>query len=152
MNLVMRWWSNQFKRRLNELKILNPLTKIYVDDLNGLFKIIAPGTEYKDGKLVFNKEKEMEDLKLPNDKVTMEVIKNVANSITDMIKMTVDYPSNYEDMKVPMLDLKVWLNESERNKIFYTFYEKSTKSPFVISKSSAMPISKKIECLGQEVF
>ena len=51
-----------------------------------------------------------------------------------------------------MLDLKVWLNESDNHKIFYTFYEKTTKSPFVISKTSAMPISKKIECLGQEVF
>ena len=51
-----------------------------------------------------------------------------------------------------MLDLKVPLNESDENKIYYTFYEKPTKSPFVVSKSSAMPIAKKIECLGQEVF
>ena len=150
--LVMIWWSNQFKTKLKELKMLNPLLKIYVDDVNGLFKSIAPGIEFKDGRLRYNEEKEKEDRKLPKDKVTMEVVKTVANSIDDMIQMTVDFPSKYEDDKVPMLDVKVWLNEKDENKIYYTFYEKPTKSPFVVSKSSAMPIAKKIECLGQEVF
>ena len=51
-----------------------------------------------------------------------------------------------------MLDTKVWLNREDENKIYYIFYEKPTKSDYVMSKRSAMPLSKKIEYLGQEVF
>ena len=150
--IVMIWWSRQFRLKLNELQIKNPLTKIYVDDVNGVFGSICPGSEYKDGKLRYNEEKAKADESLSNDKVTMEIVKEVANSISSMIKMTVDFPSNHADLKVPMLDVKVWLNQKDENKIYYTFFEKPTKSPFVMSKSSAMPITKKIECLGQEVF
>ena len=151
-NFVMIWWSDEFRLKLDDLGIVNSLMKIYVDDVNGLFKSLVPGTEYRDGKLVYNAEKAEVDEKLPEDRITMEIVKEVANSIDDMIKMTIDFPSNYEDNKVPMLDVKVWVNESDNNRIYYTFYEKPTKSPFVMSKESAMPISKKIECLGQEVF
>ena len=82
----------------------------------------------------------------------MDVIKEIANDIDPMIQMTVDNPSNYEDEKVPMLDVKVWVNKEDKNKVYYTFYEKPTKSAFVMSKKSAMPIRKKIEYLGKEVF
>ena len=37
-------------------------------------------------------------------------------------------------------------------KIYYIFYEKPTKNQYVISKDSAMPINKKIQTLGQEIF
>ena len=52
----------------------------------------------------------------PDDKRTMIIVNDIANSIENMIKLTVDYPSKYEDEKVPMLDLKVWLNAN--NNIF----------------------------------
>ena len=150
--IVMIWWSRMFKSKLEGLGIENTLLKLFVDDVNGIFRRISPGTEYKDGELVYNEEKAQKDKNSPQDKVTMEVIKTIANDIEPMIKMTVDSPSNYDDQKVPMLDVKVWVNKNDHNKVYYTFYEKPTKSPFVMSKSSAMPISKKIECLGQEVF
>ena len=146
--VVMIWWSKKFKSKLTELDIVNKLTKIYIDDVNGVFKSIKPGTEYKDGKLIFNEEKAKDDWNLPEDKVTMDIVKDIANDIDDMILMTVDIPSNYSDNKVPMLDIKVWINKDDENKIYYSFYEKPTKSPFVVSKTSAMPMSKKIECLG----
>ena len=65
--------------------------------------------------------------------------------------MTIDVPSNHADLKVPMLDLKVWVNE-QSNEIYYQFYEKATKNRYLISKSSAMPMSKKIDALSQGVF
>ena len=150
-SLVMIWWSRRLKLKLKELKIENDLMKIFVDDLNGVFSSLPKGTEYIDGKLMFSEKKAEEDKDLPDDQVTMNVIKDIANNIEDMIVMTADYPSNHKVNRVPMLDVEVWINE-EDNLIYYSFYEKETKSPYVISKMSAMPISKKIECLGQEVF
>ena len=91
------------------------------------------------------------DKNIPDDKRTMLVVQDIANSIDDMIKMTVDIPSNYDDRKVPMLDVKAWVEENS-NEIYYEFYEKPTKNPLVISKDSAMPKSKKINTISQEVF
>ena len=73
----------------------------------------------------------------------MTVIKDIANSIDNMIQMTVDYPTKNVDMKVPMLDVKVWINPEDGNRIYYQYYEKPTKSRFVTSKNSAMPMTKK---------
>ena len=51
-----------------------------------------------------------------------------------------------------MLDVKVWLNKDDDDKVYYEYYEKPTKSKFVISKSSAMPKTAKMESLSQGVF
>ena len=73
------------------------------------------------------------------------MIKDIANDVESMIQFTADVPSSYSDKKVPMLDTKVWLNNEDNNKIYYEFYEKPTKSCFVITKQSAMSTRKKIE-------
>ena len=83
-----------------------------------MYEPLKPGIEYKDGKLSFNKEKEEVDRNVPEDKRTLNVIKDIANSIDSMITMTVDIPSNYDEMKVPMLDVKAWM-EDESNQIYY---------------------------------
>ena len=150
--IVMIWWARELKSKVKELKINNEVLKIYVDNVNGVFGKVRRGLQFKEGKLEFSEEKEAEDEKESDDKVTMKVINDIANSIDGMITMTFDVPSNYEDMKVPMLDLKVRLNENDKGRIYYSFYEKPTKCPFVMSRNSAMPLKKKIEFLSQEAF
>ena len=44
----------------------------------------------------------------------MQVIQKIANEIEEMIQMTFDVTSNYEDKKVPMLDMKTWINEEDK--------------------------------------
>ena len=148
--LIMIWWDRTFKLRLNELDVKFDLIERFIDDINAIFDILKPGTEYKDGKIVYNPEKVEEDSKLPDDKRTMEIVKKIANDIEGMIKMTVDVPSNYEDEKLPVLDTKVWLNK--RNQLLYSFYEKPMKNRSVISKNSALPMKQKITIQTQEVF
>ena len=126
--------------------------KIYVDDTNGVCKALKPGTVYKEGKLIHDDQKYETYKNIPSDKITMEVNRDIANEVDEMIVITADIPSHYNDGKIPMLDVKVWINDNDKSKIYYTFSEKPTKSSFVLSKTSSMPISKKIECLGQEVF
>ena len=150
--LVMIWWARKLKGRLNELNIINELLKIYVDDVNGVYHSIKAGSEYKNGKLEFSETKEEEDKNIPDDKRTMKIVRAVANVINPMISMTIDVPSEYADEKVPMLDVKAWIEEKENQQIYYTFYEKPTKNRYVISKSSVMPISNIIETMSQEVF
>lgn len=95
--IVMRWWDQQFKNKLRELKINFDLIERW-----GLWRFRA-WNAYKDGKLSIYKEKANEDRDVPDDKRTMEVIKNVANDIKEMVQMTVDVPSNHTDLKLPVL-------------------------------------------------
>ena len=80
----------------------------------------------------------------------MEIIKDIANSIHDMIEFTVDVPSNYADGKMPVLDMKVWMND--KSEIDFMFYEKPTKAQVVISKDSALPHNIRMKTLTQEIF
>ena len=46
-----------------------------------------------------------------------------------MIKFTVHIPSEHEDQKVSVLDLKVNLNREMDTRIDYEYFEKPTKNP-----------------------
>ena len=80
----------------------------------------------------------------------MEVVREIANPINTMIKLTVDRPCNYEDGKMPVLDIKVDVNVSEDNRIDFEFYEKPTKNPRVVLASSALSHTQKRTILTQE--
>ena len=67
-----------------------------------------------------------------------------------MIQLTVDYPSNYDDGKMPILDMRVWMNQ--KREIEYIFYEKPMRSNLVIGKNSALPMMMKMKTLTQETF
>ena len=80
----------------------------------------------------------------------MEIIQKVARSINPMIKLTVDTPCSHEDGKLPVLDVKVDVNQEEDNMIDFEFFEKPTKNPCVILASSALSNSQKRTILTQE--
>ena len=118
---------------MRNLKIENPMTKIFVDDLNGGFSALPKGTQYADGKLIINAEKAEEEKEVPDDKSTMKVIRDIVNDIDDMIVMTADVPTNHGNNRVPMLDVEVWIDEND-NKAYYSFYEKRDKASFRSSR------------------
>ena len=87
----------------------------------------------------------------------MKVINDVADSIEDMVKTEVDFPTNVKNKqsKMPILDIHVWIRriESEntvKKQIFYEFYEKPMASKFVLMQASAAPLSQKRTVLTQE--
>ena len=67
-----------------------------------------------------------------------------------MISFTYDIPSNHQDQKMPVLDLKVYLNQD--GIIFHKFYEKITKNKFVILADSALSWQSKRTILTQEAL
>ena len=75
---------------------------------------------------------------------------SIANDVHEMIQFTVDFPENYKEKKMPILDLKVWMNDMKE--IEYLFYEKPMRSNLVIGKKSALPQSMKMRSLTQEAF
>ena len=67
-----------------------------------------------------------------------------------MIQLTVDTPCNYTDGKMPVLDIKVNVNQEEDNRINFEFISNPTKNPRVILASSATSQSQKRTILTQE--
>ena len=146
----MIWWDGEFEKKLNYIDIQHDLVERFVDDINGIFMKLKPGTEYKDGKIRYNPIKAEADKGLEDDFITMSVIKDIANDIDEMITMTVDVPSNHETKKMPILDLEVWLNM--HNEVDYNFFEKPMRNILVIGEKSALPRKTKMTILTQEVF
>ena len=83
-----------------------------------------------------------------NERNTMETICNVANHVEPMIQFTYDIPMSYPDSKLPVLDIKLWLDPSVE--AMYEFFEKVTKNDKVILASSAIPRNQKITILTAE--
>ena len=68
------------------------------------------------------------------------------------IQLTTDTPSENEDKKVPILDLKCWVGRGREGKIYilHEHYMKKMASRFVIHRQSAMSIKSKRTILTQQ--
>ena len=137
--IYMTWWDGQLMVLLREHRIYALLYKRYVDDINLLLKI-----EYEEDN--YGNE--------ARDKLVMEKVKRIANTIHSNIQATCDYGSNYEDGKLPMLDLKLWIGETEANetKVMYEHYMKDVSTRHILNERSAHPENMKINVLVNEAL
>ena len=63
----------------------------------------------------------------------MLLIQDIGNGIHSSIQLEVDFPSNHENRKIPILDLKVWIEKHETHTvIMHEFYPKEVASKSVI--------------------
>ena len=108
------------------------------------------GSKLVEGKIVINENKKEMDKDKSNEKVTMEVIQEVANSLDPMIQLTIETPCSFENRKLKVLDVQVNINETEQNRIDFEFFEKPTKHPKVILMASALSFPQKRTILTQE--
>ena len=57
-----------------------------------------------------------EDEGISDNERTMTLIKQIGNDIHPSIQLVVGYPSKHQDRKLPILDLKVWIEAKENRK------------------------------------
>ena len=127
----MGWWDKQILLKLEQVNIIIELYKRYVDDINSALKGDICGKRYINGELVYSEEKMKEDQNKEQYALMMELVRTIGNDIHQSIQLEVDYPSRYEDEKLPLLDLKVWLERRRKDKkrvIMYEYYEKEINS------------------------
>ena len=78
----------------------------------------------------FSLEQEILDQDKCDSQRTSSIIATIANSINSNIQVTTDYPEANIDRKMPVLDLKIWVDYSNViPKVSYTFYKKPISSP-----------------------
>ena len=113
---------------------------------------IKPGTRYQDGAIHHREDLVDHDTGITEDLRTMLLFKEIGNDIHD-IQLEVDCPSKHDDTRMPILDLKVWVEKiEERRKIMHKHYTKYVSCKMVISAKSALPISTKRTVLTQEAL
>ena len=157
-DLFMLYWDKKFLKKLEELNINVKGYKRFKDDTNIILNPADRNVKFSGGELVMKNIEEVEkESHLDIDEVTIKIVKDVADSIEDMIDTEVDFPSNKKNVgKMPILDIVVWIKRIQteaktvKNEVFYEFYEKPMASKFVILKNSAAPLSQKRTVLIQE--
>ena len=146
--VYMIWWNRELLRRLIDIGMIVKLKKCYVDDVNYGLLPTPPGTVYGNGQLCIEEAIALNDDLIHADKRTMKIVMAVGNSIHESTQLEYDCPSLHDDKKMPILDLKVWVSES--NMITHEFYAKEVSSKSVIHFNSALPDNVKRTVLSQE--
>ena len=150
--IFMTWWDRKVKEKAEKEGLEILLYKRYVDDINVIARMNKNdiNTSADSGKNENEREKE-----------GMELFKKIGNDIDESIKLEIDHPSKHEDMKMPLLDVKVWLeririsennNEENKTRIMYEHYRKSMASNMTVHARSAIPMSQKRNIMTQEVI
>lgn len=122
----MVWWDKQVKMKLENDGISVQMYSRYVDDINIVCKMTSPEPGRKE-----------------SDEAMMKRIQRIANGIHKSIRVTVDYPSNHDNGRMPVLDLEQWIGQVKvdnvtRNQILHSHYMKKIASKSVINKDSAI--------------
>ena len=144
--------------KINRLELL--LFKVYVDDENQLWRIMERGRRWNGQRMEWRRDWKSDDDEKNecSDVRMMREVRKMANSIESDIQLTVDVPSENVDKKLPVLDLKMWVEGRELENggsyevVMHEFYEKQMVTPRVISRDSALPERVKRETLAQEII
>ena len=112
--------------------------KCYVDDIN---MVVSIPDEIDAQNLIIDERA----------KQSVQEIKRIGDSIHDSIVLETDCPENHEDRKMPILDLKVWMEiRNERKFIMHEYYMKPVSSVAVIDARSTLPWRTKRTILVQQ--
>ena len=131
-----------------------------MDDINLGLQPIPKGMSWtKEGGLQWSQHQldmdEAQAQTMTDDRRTLDLIRQLADTITMGIKFTVDLPIDHEDGKSPMLDTAAWVQPGQPvpghgDTIRYSYYEKPTTSPLVFHANGAHTWRTKITTLAQE--
>jgi hypothetical protein len=157
--LFMVWWDREFEHKMKEIGLRLWMYKRYVDDVNSIMSVPKMGLRFDGSNLVEDEVAAEEDRLIELDERAMRLFKSVADIIHTSIEMEIDCPSRHDDHKLPILDLKVWIEEREEIEgqlkekiVLHEFYSKEVASKSVVDARSAWSWNSKRTILTQEVL
>ena len=145
-------WDDKLLKKLEKLDWKPKMLKRYVDDLNTVVIGVKPGTRYNaaEDKLEVVEDQIESDEEKEGDEITMILFGEIANSVEPSIKVEIDFPSKYDDKMMPILDMKMAINEEQE--IEYMFYRKPQSNKFTMMARSALPDKVKRSTLTNEAL
>ena len=100
--------------------------------------------------LKFRKSWTLEDHGTCPTKRTVDILEATIQGVVKGLKMTVETKLDFEDQKLPTLDLSLLV--TEENRVGFIFYEKPTVSNLTIQKRSALNENSKVQSFSNEVI
>ena len=154
--IVMQEWAEQYEHILVSAGLEVHLLAGYVDDGRQGTTALKPGMRFdkEDKKFKYSAEAEQEDKtkrqegETPNQRMARLCLPAM-NSINTDLEFTVECADDYDDKKLPTLDFVLW--QDKKGKINHSYYQKPTKTPFIIMSRSAAPQQQKIQVLSNEL-
>ena len=124
----------------------------YMDDVRLVLDAIHEGWRWTEEGLYYSEGWKIEDeasLESPTQR-TGRILKDIMNYVMAFLNLTIEIGDDFEDKKLPTLDLKIWVQPSGRL-VFYEHYEKPMKTNLALQKNSALSENVKVSSLSQEV-
>ena len=94
----------------------------YVDDTTDALAGVDPGVSFENGKLVMRDELVEGDKLIEEDERTMNLLKELADTVFKCVQFTVDFPTAHREKSVPVLDLRV---HCKGDQIAHKFYKRA---------------------------
>ena len=93
----------------------------------------------KSNKMVFSRQTYEND-RMTDEQRTAITLTDIANTLNEHIQFTWDSPETNSDSKLPVLDLKLWMDRDKEGiqYVQFTFYKKDVASKYTILKRSAL--------------
>ena len=137
--VTMLDWDKKYKKRLEDNNVEAEDNDRYMDDVRTWLHSIKPGWKWVGEELLFCESWRKEDLKEGNIglRKSRHVLEGVMNNIHKFLKMTMETGDDFEDGKLPTLDINLWVGED--GLVLHTFYEKPMSTNQVLHKQTAMP-------------
>ena len=148
--LVLLDWDQQFLRLVRANNITYHLYSRYMDDTANGAEALRPGTKWseEEGRMILHPHLVEEDRAVAGDIRTAKEVAKMGSSISNMITLTWDCPSNNDNNRMALLNTEVWVEE---RKVWYEHYRKPVANPLLMMQMSAMPAKVKRTTLVQEV-
>jgi hypothetical protein len=143
-------WDKLYLLKVKKSGLDMTLYERYVDDSNQAAVVPQPGARYDvlTQKVVVDQNIAMND---SNSEARLaRVLNQIADDVLPEIKMVADFPSNNDDNKMAVLDMKVWINEE--GIIMHEHFEKPMSSKKIMHATSAISASCKRSVHTQEVL
>ena len=147
--IVMQLFDSKWKRVLAENGIRTWEVMRYVDDARAILPPVKPGWRWSQGRLRFCKRWRMEDMEIPGERRTKEILGQSMQGVESYLKFTMESGEDFQGGWLPTLDTT--LRVEEDNSIMYRYYEKETTTNQTVQKSSAMEENCKIQILANDL-
>ena len=153
--IFMMWWEKEFLKKLEQQGVHVLLYKRYVDDIVLIMRSIDRKVEYvkednSEGKLQLGERESNE----ATDVHTMKLLKRMGDDIHPSIQLEYECPSMHEDKKLPVLDVKIWIEEEDEGNActLHEYYQKTVSSKMVVHARSSLPWDTKRTVITQDIL
>ena len=114
--VTMLFWDERLADMLKKNNIVLDDGSRYMDDVRLILDSLKEGWRWTEGGLFFSEGWKTEDEQSSESSTqrTGRILKDMMNSVLGFLRLTIEIADDFDDMKLPTLDLKIWIHPTGR--------------------------------------